>query len=848
MEMIRSNANLLLKYRWRIISAVLLITILGVVTYRMWCYPYRASHAVPGTTAAVFSIPAYKAKDSFRDSVETASFFQAFPELKQDYSAFQSFFRQAGGTIPVDAEWMVHNLGAGQLALSLAVEAPAFPLDKALSLYQREATLFRGEPIWRLSSPEGAMLALAQYRNLLLLGRLPLQVEASITELKEGLSDWEAPRASSPGHLYLRVDNLSGLGAGIWAPPLGQALRAFEDYCEGVNLSFEKRGDTLDIRGAVEGRKFAAGQESGEVSDGALLNYLPDNLAWCYRKSVDSLSPGGAGEHFAQYIASWAGQELAFASMALPGSEAENQFLLLSVRPDADAQALMKALARELGSLGSYDFKSFRITRLRADSLLHPLGFEMGNPYFTILGEYVAFSTSRAVLEQLASSLLAGKALVQDEAFLRLWASLQPGRQTVWAYTNTTLLRLRLPAYLEQQRESVSSLLDPFDALMVVVNPDGTISGRVLPKGDGKAKPSSGMAWIANLDTVAASAVSFFPLSGEEQAFLIQDAAHALYLISEKGERLWKRPLEGPILGGVAYLPSPRQGRPRMAFATSARIHVWNARGEPAANFPVRLPAPASSPLLAVDFEGQQRYYFFIGCENGKAYGYDFRGLPLEGWSPQENLDSLVRQPLVHFQKEGKDFLLALTEAGTLCVFRRDGSYRFDPVKTGAHFQSPPFFQADGPAERIALGDERGMGHIINLQGDYFRLKLMPELEEGARFLFVNLAGDGRRDYLAYRGEELVARYYDGLKFVTHFSEILDMPADTAFILSLPGKEGVGLLHRKERKVSLLDEAGAMLPGFPLAGDVPFVLAPQPEGGQMAVTGYGATVYAYRLF
>ncbi|MCB0558594.1 MAG: hypothetical protein KDD09_06605 [Phaeodactylibacter sp.] len=835
------------KYRWWITRTIALLCLLGgAVAYRLWCYPFRAADAVPGTTAAVFNFPVYKAKDSIRDSAKTTVFFHAFPELQEDYSAFQSFFEKGGGAIPVDAEWMVQNLGSGQLALSVSIEAPSFQLEKALALYQSEATIFRGEPIWRLSSADGPTLALARYRNLLLLGRLPLQVEACITQLKEGLSEWTAPRGNGLPHLYLRVDNLASLGSGIWAPPLSDALRQFEPYCEGLGLSFENKGDTLDISGAVQCRRVSVQTRAGEaeMTDGALLNYLPDNLAWCFRRSLDSLHAPGPG----QYLSSWAGEEMAFASMALPGSEADNQFLLLSVRPDTDAPSQLEGLARELGALESYDFQSFRITRLRSDSLLSGLGFEMSNPFFTILGEYVAFSTSKVVLEQLTSSLLAGKTMVQDEAFLRLWASLQPGSQTVWAFTNTTLLRLRLPAYLEQQKEPISQLLSSFEALMLVVEPDGGISGRILPAGNGKAKSASGMAWITNLDTTVASAVQYFPLNSEEQGFLIQDQAHALYLISGKGERLWKRPMEGPIIGEIAYLPTSRFGRPRMAFATQRSIHVLDEKGKPAANFPLALPSPASSPLLAVDFEGQQRYHFFIGCENGKIYGFDYRGLPLEGWSPQEKLDSLLRQPMVHFHKDNKDYLLALSEAGALYAFRRDGEYRFEPVKTGASFQSPPFFQVEDGAERIALGDERGLGHIVNFQGDYFRLKLMPELEDGTRFLFVNLAGDERKDYLAYRGREVVARYYEGLKLVTHFSETLDMPVDTAFILSLFGKVGIGLFHRQDRKVSLMDETGALWPGFPLSGDAPFALAPQPEGGQMAVIGYGASVYAYRLY
>src|SRR5690606_14491459 len=125
---------------------------------------------------------------------------------------------------------------------------------------------------WRLSSPDGATLAFARCRNLLLLGRLPLQVEACITQLKEGLSGWALPAAGSPRHLYLRVDNLLGLGSGIWGGPVRDALTRFEPYCEGLNLSFEQKGDTLDFTGKIEGGRLPVAGKPEEVSDGALLN------------------------------------------------------------------------------------------------------------------------------------------------------------------------------------------------------------------------------------------------------------------------------------------------------------------------------------------------------------------------------------------------------------------------------------------------------------------------------------------------------------------------------------------------------------------------------------------------
>lgn len=843
----QSIVNLLLKFRWWI-AGLAFSLLFAVVAYQSWWYPYRPAEAVPGTAGAIFGFPVDKAMESGMDSVKTAGLFDAFPELRQDFSAFRYFFQQAGGAIPPDAEWMVHNLGSGQLALSMVAEAPSFPLEQALAEYQSEATVFRGEVVWRLSSPEGSGLALARCRNLLLLGRLPVQVEASITELKEELSAWALPSVGGRQRLYLRVDNLMSLGSGIWGGPIRQAIRRLEPHCEAFDLSFEKNGDTLDIRGRVEGRgPWAADMPEGEA-DGAMLNYLPDNLAWCFRRPVGSFPETIAQQPFGKYLAPWIGPEMALASMALPGDEAANQFLLLSIGQEADAHPFLDGLAQELGVLEAYDFQSFRITRLRADTLLHPLGEEMKNPFFMVLGDYVAFAPSKLVLEQLARSVLAGKAIVQDEAFLRLWAGLQPRAHTMWGFANASLLHFRLPAYLEQQQEAAAALLKPFEALMLTVDPDGGLRGRALPRSGKTMPPAPDIAWSATLDTTVASAVQPFPLSGQGAGFLVQDEAHSLYLLSAKGEHLWKRRMEGGVIGGISLLPGNKGAAWSMAFTTPTHIHFRDQNGKPKANFPLALPDTASSPLLAVDFEGQGRYHFFVACKNGRIYGYNHRGLPLPGWSPQEKTDSLVRQPMAHFQKDNMDFILVLSEAGSLYAFRRDGEFRFEPVKTGARFHSPPFFQAEGGMERIALGDERGMGHIINLQGGYFRLKLMPNLETGARFLFIGLTGDERKDYLAYRGQELAVRYYDGLKFATYLSEQLELPADTAFILPQGEAGWIGLLHRESRKISIIDSTGAPLPGFPLPGDTPFGLAPQREGERLAVTGYGATIYAYRLY
>ena len=66
-----------------------------------------------------------------------------------------------------------------------------------------------------------------------------------------------------------------------------------------------------------------------------------------------------------------------------------------------------------------------------------------------------------------------------------------------------------------------------------------------------------------------------------------------------------------------------------------------------------------------------------MACENNKLYGFGHLGKPLEGWSGVET-SGVVRQPLLHFQHKGKDYLAVLTEDGLLSVYGRDGALRFD--------------------------------------------------------------------------------------------------------------------------------------------------------------------------
>jgi hypothetical protein len=832
------KAVLTRQYRWWLAASIALAALAGLV-YCLFFAPYRPEQALPETAA----IAMRWSGDRLADTASVPAPLEHFPALAADHAAFQVLIAAAGGRPAEASGWLLaQNLGRAELALAgvLKLKVATWP---APFPYRQET--YRGQAVYCYTLPGGQEVAATYHRGLLLLGRQALQVEAGITQLKGSPASWAA-RLVPEAALVVQPENLSALGAGLLEGIARRPLSQLQSWCQGIVLQHQAVGtDTLAFSGRLvlketADRRFSLSAPSrGE----RLLAYLPRSLAWCYRQPLPA--PSHEARLFSQYLRPWLGAEWAQLSLALPGAPEQGQIVLLAAQNPARAEPSLSALAEEIGSLQDYTYQGFHLRQLLVDGLLDPLGITMKNPFVAALGDYVAFSPSQAAIEQLAANLLVGNNLLEDEAFLGLYARQNAGSQA-WLYARASLCATLLPAYLRKHPQAFAALLQSYEHWFVAIAPDGSLSGLAANPPAGQEAAAPLLAWQAALDAPASSAVQAFPLDEYGPGFLVQDDAHALYLLGPGGERRWKAQLDGPIRGEIALIDYFGGAQRDLAFATPHSVQVIAGAGPQQAQFRIPLESPAISPLLAADLEGQGQYHFFAACANGYLFGWDRQGRPLPGWNPQAKMDSLVRHPLRHFQYRNRDYILALSEAGTLFAFQRDGSFRFEPVRMGAEFLSPPFVQTDAGFERIALGDSQGFAHIVNFEGEHFRLRLLPD-GPGTRFLFLELAGDERKDYLSYRAAELKAHYYEGNRFKPHFAQTLAFVPDTAFVIPRPQRDWIGLLSRKSRKIYLLDEQGRLLPGFPLAGDTPFSLVPLPGGGTLAVTGYGNRVYAYRL-
>ena len=60
----------------------------------------------------------------------------------------------------------------------------------------------------------------------------------------------------------------------------------------------------------------------------------------------------------------------------------------------------------------------------------------------------------------------------------------------------------------------------------------------------------------------------------KQKDIVVQDINNNLYLISNKGKVLWKKQLQGTILGKIEQVDLYKNGRLQLAFTTPNRIYI----------------------------------------------------------------------------------------------------------------------------------------------------------------------------------------------------------------------------------------------------------------------------------
>lgn len=767
----------------------------------------------------------------------------------------------------------LQNPGAEHLALMAIADLRGQHLNLETLVKQLPATksqqlYYQNQKLYRVFLKDRREVTFAQYRNLLLVASYPLLVEDAIGRLTQPYNNWlwkksfrpltYRPASGTPFSIFINTANLPLLLSN-WLQGAGDAeVKNWQTVLPWLRIDAKFGKEPVAFSGrlttAADDNLWNALATQHARPIGAMMRVIPDNVAmvqWLSVSNVRRLVRGASEQraaHFQKYIAPWVGNELGLVRMQ------DERFVVLKMADPQKATAKLEMLATEVGQLKSYQYGTFEVKQLMDETLFEPLfGTEgLKNPCYAFLEKYVVFASSRSALEVWLDEYIVDKTMGRSTDFLQLYQQWRDRPIQAFVYLNMVNFAPSLRENLQTQTLLKDEQLEQWGHIGLILKEKGgdwNMEGYWTPTAT--AMPTqANIAWKTSLEYEAITPPMLVGKGTSEAPYLlaVQDTAFQLYLLDVAGNLIAKKKLDSKILSGVQGISYYKSGEQQLIFNTANNIYLTDRVGENQGTFPLRLQTPATNGMTVVDFDGNQQYSFFVACANGGIYGFDQLGRPLQGWNPLRGVGE-VRHPILHFQDNSKDFLIALSEAGKLSAFKRDGSNRFAAVNFGTQCPSPPQVQLSGKENRIVATDKNGKAHVVRLDGSTFGLGLFPKAESEVRFVFADVTGDARKDYIALADTSLVVFSYEGTQFKPAFRLGFATPQREVLTVQVPGTEKarIGTVSASKQQISILKDS-KVHPDFPLGGTTRFFVTDLFKNGQqILVVANGDSVYAYRV-
>ncbi|MBU2929265.1 ribonuclease HII [Winogradskyella psychrotolerans] len=156
---------------------------------------------------------------------------------------------------------------------------------------------------------------------------------------------------------------------------------------------------------------------------------------------------------------------------------------------------------------------------------------------------------------------------------------------------------------------------------------------------------------------------------------VIQDVNNTLYLISSTGNILWKKQLQGKILGQVEQIDMYKNGRLQLAFTTPNRLYILDRNGNDVPPFPLKFNDAITQPLSVFDYDKRKDYRLLV-TQGKNLLMYNAKGQSVGGFNYKSSDADIVSQPK-HFRIGTKDYIV-FGAGEHLKILNRQGAVRVD--------------------------------------------------------------------------------------------------------------------------------------------------------------------------
>lgn len=293
--------------------------------------------------------------------------------------------------------------------------------------------------------------------------------------------------------------------------------------------------------------------------------------------------------------------------------------------------------------------------------------------HYSIIDEYFVFSDSEDALKDIISNYQNRNTIASNEAYKNAMLHLSDEASIV-SVSNSKRLKTQLEHVVASKINSGDTKAYQISVFQLIKDDHFTHINGVIQKH--KARTTSNA--ISEEFNVTLDAdiimdphfVTNHRTKGKE--IVVQDVNNRLYLISSSGKILWKKQLNGNILGRVQQIDMYKNGRLQLAFATPKRVYVIDRNGNDVSQFPLKFNDAITQPLSVFDYDNNKKYRLVV-TQGSSLLLYDTKGKTVNGFN-YKTVGDIKTQPK-HFRINGKDYIV-FAAGNSLQILDRRGKIR----------------------------------------------------------------------------------------------------------------------------------------------------------------------------
>ena len=439
--------------------------------------------------------------------------------------------------------------------------------------------------------------------------------------------------------------------------------------------------------------------------------------------------------NLSDFFLPWIGkQAMVFAMETDSGYGSDRVYAAFQVRDSLLAVSLLDSLRIRMGlKKDSTKYKGFKIRGLHFNNVLQSLFGSLfepaGQACITFINHALVFGQDPSALKFLNDENISGYVLNKNNNYIDFTGKMA-AKSNIFMYFNTPHASVTLGRMID---DPLLSTLHPWLDSLKKFHPIGiqyssqeTMFYTSLFLGYTPNMEKEGpLSWQAKLDTTITGSPQIINTTAKgDPAVIVRDTLNNIYQYGADGLLRWRMHFMGKILSTVKPLLLPGCDTMFYFFNTDSHLYLLKSDGQPARNYPMRFPIPATSSLTIVDFDRRGDYRIFVAFNDKKVYQFDLQGHSITNWE-RPMMKTAIRNPVEYIVSNHKDFFFIRDVENNLMITDRQGRQRirvgpmFRPADHSSFYPvnmaQKGIFVTTGPGGQLIFIQESGKTIEINL-------------------------------------------------------------------------------------------------------------------------------------